>query len=47
MAVSLHRQFGTGAVKNLVGTLVEQTAEFDYDSAVQTLKGIRKAIGGV
>ncbi|MGZ3236217.1 MAG: AAA family ATPase [Burkholderiaceae bacterium] len=44
MAVSLHSQFGIGAIKNLAGTLVAQTAEFDYDSAIETLRGIKKAV---
>ncbi|MGZ5818450.1 MAG: ATP-binding protein, partial [Burkholderiaceae bacterium] len=44
MAVSLHRQLGIGAIGDLAVTLVEQTAEFDYDSAIETLNGIRKAV---
>jgi hypothetical protein len=44
MAVALHSQFGAGEIRSLAGTLVEQTAEFDYDNACKTLKGIRKAM---
>jgi hypothetical protein len=44
MAVFLSGRFGMGPIKNLAGTLVAQTAEFDYDSAAETLKGIKKAV---